>query len=244
MDIAKIRKKLKDTEAGNPKCGPEERAAENPEHTASGGEGGEEVSASEIMTGQEPAERDPDLYETEKVQHPLAHIESEKKTKKAKKGIRQTEEPTDAGISAEVVEILTFSLFKEDFAFRISHLNEILRSQWITRVPNVPSYILGVTSLRGKIIPVMDLKQKLCLPERESVADRKGRILILNGPKGPIGVGVDRVLGVVRIAKSAILPPPSHLSDTELKFIEGIAVVEKRFVSIINMEETAFLHLK
>ena len=72
----------------------------------------------------------------------------------------------------------------------------------------------------------------------------KGKMLIVKGPKGPIGVTVDRVIGVVRIGESQILPPPSHLSEAELKFIEGVAVVEKRFVSIINMEEAVALHIK
>jgi purine-binding chemotaxis protein CheW len=242
MDIAKIRKKLKDTEAGGPQPSPEERPAEKPEFAASGEF--EKNAAPECSTAQDGAEQDSGIPEGGEVRQPGVPVTSATKPKKAGKGARQIPEALEAGIAADVVEILTFRLLKEDFAFRISHLNEILRSQWVTRVPNVPSYILGVTSLRGKIIPVIDLKQKLHLSEGPTGRDRKGRILILNGPKGPVGAAVDRVLGVVRLAKSDILPPPSHLSEMELKFIEGIAVVDKRFVSIINMEETATLHFK
>jgi chemotaxis signal transduction protein len=89
---------------------------------------------------------------------------------------------------------------------------------------------------------VIDLKLKFSLASEPSGgAQKKGRILIVKGPKGPIGAEVDKVIGVIRLNKSEILPPPSHLSDAELKFIDGVAIVDKRFVSIINMEETVSL---
>ena len=132
---------------------------------------------------------------------------------------------------------------QQEFAFRVSQLDEILRYQWTTKIPQIPRYVIGVTSLRGKVIPIIDLKLKLSLTEH-TPDNTKGKMLIVKGPKGPIGVTVDRVIGVVRIGESEILPPPSHLSEAELKFIEGVAVVEKRFVSIINMEEAVALHIK
>lgn len=155
-----------------------------------------------------------------------------------------SENRIDAEKSEEVIEILTFSLLKEEFAFEISHLQEILRSQRITKVPKVPDCVLGITSLRGKVIPVIDIKRRLALTDRPSEYDGKGKILIIKGQRGPIGITVDRVIGVMRTVKAEILPPPSHLSETELKFIDGIAVVKKRFVSLINMEEAITLNIK
>ncbi len=166
----------------------------------------------------------------------------ESKEKKEKAKTRVTGTKIDSEKAEEVVEILTFKLMKEDFALRISHLEEILRYQRITKVPKVPKWVLGLTSLRGKVIPVVDLKLKLSLTGESSNNDQKGKLLIIKGPKGPIGAAVDKVIGVVRITKSEILPPPSHLSETELRFIDGVAIVDKRFVSIINMEETVSLH--
>ena len=91
---------------------------------------------------------------------------------------------------------------------------------------------------------MIDLKLKLSLTGTASDDTGKEKILIVRGPKGPIGVAVDKVIGVVRIPRSDILPPPSHLSEGEVKFIDGIAVVDKRFVSIINMPATMTLDLK
>jgi len=150
---------------------------------------------------------------------------------KLKKADTEIEEETD------IVEILTFSLLKEEFAFRVSQLEEILRPQKTTMVPKMPDYVLGITSLRGKIIPVVDLKTKLSLTDKPSDINPRGKILIIKGPKGPIGAAIDKVIGVVRIAKSEIIPPPSHLTEAEHKFIEGVTVVDKRFISIIQMEE-------
>src|SRR4030065_28064 len=126
---------------------------------------------------------------------------------------------------------------KENAERRTLNSEEIRRYQRITMVPKMPNYVLGITSLRGKVIPVIDLKTKLSLTDKPSDIDHKGKILIIKGPKGPIGAAIDKVLGVVRITKTDILPPPSHLTETELKFVEGVAVVDKRFISIMRMEE-------
>ena len=103
----------------------------------------------------------------------------------------------------EVIEILTFSLLKEEFAFKISQLAEIVRPQKITIVPQLPKYVLGVTSLRGKVIPVLDLKLKLSLTDKPSEHNAKEKILIIKGLKGPIGATIDKVIGVVRVGSCA-----------------------------------------
>ncbi|MEW6675496.1 MAG: chemotaxis protein CheW [Nitrospirota bacterium] len=201
MDIARIRKKLKET-----------KTAES------------QQSAVKSQT-----------TETSVSSKQLAVSKSElNELKKADTEIRE---------ETEVIEILTFSLRREEFAFRVCQLEEILRHQVITMVPRMPSYVSGITSLRGKIIPVIDLRTKLFLTDRPSDIDQRGKILIIKGPKGPIGAAIDKVMGVVRIAKSKIIPPPSHLTEAELKFIEGIAIVDKRFISIIQMEEAIKIEL-
>lgn len=143
----------------------------------------------------------------------------------------------------EAIELLSFGLLREEFAFKVSQIEEILRHQRITKVPKMPTYMLGITSLRGKVIPVIDLKLRLSFKERPLDLNHKGKILILKGPQGPIGAAIDRVIGVVRLSRSEIIPPPSHLTETELKFIEGIAIVDKRFISIIRMEEAMTIQL-
>lgn len=211
MDIAKIRKKLKRTEPAdthNSEVSPATHPSPSRVEPDTGGKG--EGESSEV---QAPG------YELKAKDNKIEKIDTEIKEEN------------------DVIEILTFSLLKEEFAFMVSQLEEILRPQQITMVPKMPNYVMGITSLRGKIIPVIDLKTKLSFTDKPSDIRNMGKILIIKGPNGPIGAVVDKVMGVVRIAKSEIIPPPSHLTETELKFIEGVTVVDKRFISIIQMEE-------
>ncbi len=150
--------------------------------------------------------------------------------------------PEDA---VEMVELLTFSLSNEEYAFRVPAVEEVIRPQLIASVPTMPGYVLGITSLRGKIIPVIDLKTRLNLqgnslsadsPEADNKIKREKKILIIDGPKGLIGATIDRVIGVVRLPLTEILQPPGHLDESGLKFIEGIVVLKKRFISIIHSD--------
>jgi purine-binding chemotaxis protein CheW len=233
MDIAKIRKKLREseTEKQPPKTNgqlisPEDR-----------------IPSDDKIPEPVPAEKIPALREKETFSQEMNLLQQEEQKKPEKIQIPPEQTAEQKGEDAEeVIEILTFTLMQQEFAFRVSQLDEILRYQWTTKIPHTPPYVIGVTSLRGKVIPIIDLKLKLSLIEHLQ-ENNKGKMLIVKGPKGPIGVTVDRVIGVVRIGASEILPPPSHLSEAELKFIEGVAVVEKRFVSIINMEEAVALHI-
>ncbi len=241
MDIAKIRKKLKELKAAGPRAEVSGRTAK-PTEDMRRDETLPEYSVNKNKTRTEGLSEETEAAAKTDIDIQEAGLAVREKINSKEEGAEA--QVTDRRIESgqeEVVEILTFRLMKEEFAFRISHLEEILRHQRITKVPKVPKYILGITSLRGKVIPVMDLKLKLSLAGETAGSEPTGKILIIKGPKGPIGAVVDKVIDVVRIAKSEILPPPSHLSERELKFIDGVAIVDKRFVSIINMKETVSL---
>ena len=250
MDIAKIRKKLRGLEASErqakvkePAASPAEAREAEPDekpHTFSVNYTQHVVAEDNPPEVSQGIEAGSDIHRKQAADEgPFEESKNEKETPKDRGAYKST--GTD---QEEVEEILTFGLMKEEFAFRISQLEEILRHQRITRVPRVPKYVIGITSLRGKIIPVIDLKLRLSLTAKPSDIDQKGKILIIKGPKGPIGAAVDKVIAVVRTEKSEILPPPSHLSEAELKLIEGVVIVDKRFVSIINIEETVSLCTK
>jgi purine-binding chemotaxis protein CheW len=239
MDIAKIRKKIR---GGGDRENRDSRSSKKPEDRSTPSD--ETISGQPVSNeAREKLAKAADK-KTESEREPEPVIQEDRKAKTERPEPPGPRGKPDTDKAEEVVEILTFRLLKEEFAFSISHLEEILRYQRITAVPNVPKFILGITSLRGKVIPVIDLKLKLSLTGATSDNNVKGKILIVRGPKGPIGVAVDKVIGVVRIPRSEILPPPSHLSEGEVKFIDGIAVVDKRFVSIINMPATMTLNLK
>jgi purine-binding chemotaxis protein CheW len=243
MDIAKIRKKAKEREKDGkepetPVLAPEETGEEK---NAAEGQAPSEEAVPLPAAGEEEGEIAPG------VAAPLAAAPAVIETPREEPAAAAAGEPSpEEGDEAEnVVELLTFSLSKEEFAFRVPEVEEIIRHQPITRVPTMPDYLLGITSLRGKIIPVIDLKTRIVFRggrHGEEQASRekatgKEKILILLGPNGPIGVTIDRVMGVVRLPGNKVLAPPAHLKEEERKFVDGVVILHKRFVSIVRCEE-------
>ncbi|TAL24810.1 MAG: hypothetical protein EPN94_06560, partial [Nitrospirae bacterium] len=165
MDIAKIRKKIKEEKEGR-----EEQEKARGEATRNSGEAPEAAPA----PGEAEIGRSEELVAKES---PATHEQRDEKEEApshetisppaAKGGIPETAPAAKAAetedISEEIVELLTFHLSTEEFAFRVYDIEEILRFQRIMPVPKVPDYILGITSLRGKIIPVIDLKKRLSI---------------------------------------------------------------------------------
>ncbi|MDA8078650.1 MAG: chemotaxis protein CheW [Nitrospiraceae bacterium] len=156
-------------------------------------------------------------------------------------------EARETGEEPGIVELLTFALGREEFAFRVPEVEEIIRYQTITKVPTMPDYVCGITSLRGKIIPVIDLKKRLVLSAGDETGEETGaadeeyrmrntKILILAGPRGLIGATIDRVIGVVRFPEGSVIDPPAHLTEEELMYVEGVVSLEGRFISIIRSE--------
>ncbi|MEW6068842.1 MAG: chemotaxis protein CheW [Nitrospirota bacterium] len=244
MDIAKIRKKLKETKESQQSEVNDQKVEDSkkvkPEEKTPEPEKAEDKTEGKEVPHTEAEEKKPELTETSAGFTQEAEITEEKEIReepvKAKAEIEE-EMPDD------IVELVLFSLLKEDFAFEISQVAEILRYQRITMVPKTPNYVVGLTSLRGKVIPVIDLKVRLSLTDKLPNIDQKCKILIIKGTKGPIGIIVDKVVGVARIAKTEVKPPPAHLTEAELKFIGGVAVIGNRFTSIINMEEAVAISL-
>ncbi len=233
MDIAKIRKKArekeesgKNVEGGTPK---EVRPETGGKHVA------HEGPLPEVHGG-------PD----DEASLPPGSGEKRDEVPLPSRGGEGTGGPSEKKEAPEVeeaaLELLTFSLSGEEFAFRVSEVEEIIRFQRITGVPTMPDYVRGITSLRGKVIPVINLRTRLALkgpvePQQERGEREDRRILILSGPKGMIGATIDRVLGVVRFPAATILDPPAHLTENELKYIEGVVILEKRFISIIRSDD-------
>ena len=155
---------------------------------------------------------------------------------------RKTAKPEEA--VSGIIELLTFQLAAEEFAFRISEVEEILTPQQITMVPKAPDYILGITSVRGKVMPVLDLKKRLSIKDNGGSGKVRKKILTLKGPKGRIGIMIDRINGVIRIDESGIAEPPAHLSESDLMFVGGVVLYNGRFISVIRLEEAANINLK
>ncbi len=115
---------------------------------------------------------------------------------------------------------LTFEVEKEEYAINISNVTEIVGIQKISEVPDVPSFIKGVINLRGKVIPLMDVRLRFGLPWRE-YGDRT-TIIVLELDSVFTGLVVDRVKDVLDIPTANIDPPPRWHSNGESGIIKGL----------------------
>ena len=150
------------------------------------------------------------------------------------------------GVSGEILQLVTFTLGNEEYAVDILRVQEINRMKEITRVPNSPAYVEGVINLRGKVIPVVSLRKKFGLADREN--DEQSRIMIMDIQGITMGLVVDAVSEVLRIPASTVEPTPPMASNISTEFIKGIAKMEDRLIILLDMdrligkpEETAMI---
>lgn len=141
----------------------------------------------------------------------------------------EMEEDTQKG------KFLTFSLGKEVYAIEIKFVTEIIGIQPITEVPELPEYVKGIINLRGKIIPVIDIRLRF---KKKSV-DYNDRtcIIVVEVKKVSVGLIVDNVSEVSSIADEDIVPPPDMNKGTENKYIKAIGKVGNEVKLILECEE-------
>ena len=142
--------------------------------------------------------------------------------------------PAEQSASDSVVQVVSFSLGEEVFGLDILRVQEIIRPMEITRVPNAPTSVEGVINLRGRVIPVVDLRKRLGLPVPEHEHDPRERIIVLKREPKPVGLVVDAVSEVLRFPREALEEAPEMVSRVEGRFLSGVAKVRDRLVLILD----------
>lgn len=141
----------------------------------------------------------------------------------------------NSAVGEEVLQFVTFTLNNEQYAVDILNVQEINRITEITKVPNAPKYVEGVINLRGKVIPVINLRIKFCLDEKTT--DDTSRIIIMEINGITNGLIVDSVSEVLRVPSSIIEPAPPMSSDLSSKFIKGIAKMQDKLIILIDIDK-------
>ncbi len=119
---------------------------------------------------------------------------------------------------------LTFNLGEEVFGLEIRYVTEIIGLQPITKMPEVAPYIKGIINLRGKIIPVIDMRLKF---GKEAVAyDDRTCIIVIDTQEVVVGLIVDKVSEVMTIEDENVVPPPDHKTGIRNHYIQGIGKVD------------------
>jgi len=134
-------------------------------------------------------------------------------------------------------QFVVFKLGDQEFGVDIHNVSIVEKYMNITRVPSTPIYIKGVINLRGEIIPIMSLRAKFGLPEKE--ADDDTRIIIFKFNDVVMGVIVDVVSEVAYFDDENIESVTSITNDRSLDYITGIAKHEGRLITLLNIEKFA-----
>ncbi len=142
----------------------------------------------------------------------------------------------------EFQELLCFRVAGEKYAVDIMEIKEIIKPREVTEVPRVPSYVSGVLSLRGIIIPVIDMHSRL----GHDVAEGSGRERIIVVKKGEefFGIMVDEVIQVVRIAPEGIEPPPAVLDEIDRDFVSGIGRFDGEMLILLSLGKVLEINLQ
>lgn len=135
----------------------------------------------------------------------------------------------------EEQQLVVFKLADEEYAVSILQVQEIKRMTEITRVPHTPEYLKGVLNLRGSVLPVIDLKKRLGLPQKEYTEDT--RIIIVKTNDIAVGLIVDAVSEVTAVRSEQIEPPQAVSGNIGENYISGVAKLENRLLILLKLDE-------
>jgi len=135
-----------------------------------------------------------------------------------------------------LLQLVTFNIGEEEFGIDILKVQEIIRTMAITKVPNSPPHVEGVIDLRGKVIPVIDLRSRFDLEYRPH--DNQTRIIVLEIHRMIVGFVVDGVSEVLRIQSNTVEPPPPVVAGVESEYIKGVGkLLDDRLLILLDLDK-------
>lgn len=140
----------------------------------------------------------------------------------------------------EIIQLVTFSMAGETYALEIHQVEAIINMYPITRVPKAPPHIDGVINLRGEIVPVINTRRRLKLPELESLKDNQIIILSFEEEKVKAGFMVDCVAEVIRLPETSIEAPTRVTESVDIDYLKGVGKEENRIIILLNAHRIVF----
>lgn len=135
--------------------------------------------------------------------------------------------------------LVTFRLGREEYGVDIGSVQEIIRAADITQVPGAPVHVRGVINLRGKIIPVVDLRTRFGMEQVEDSEEQ--RIIVFDMRNKRLGMLVDGVSQVLKIAGSVIEEMPEEAVSVAQNYIKGVGKLDGRLIIILDLNRSLFL---
>jgi len=132
-----------------------------------------------------------------------------------------------------LLQLVGLHVGSEEFGLDILRVQEIIRVQQLTRVPNSPDFVEGVINLRGKVIPVIALRK--CFGLEQGVNDKQTRIVVVEVKGAILGFMVDSVSEVLRIPSDTVEPPP-RLGKVEREYVSGVGKLDDRLLILLDVD--------
>jgi purine-binding chemotaxis protein CheW len=147
---------------------------------------------------------------------------------------RDSREGRAAERNEQRLQMINFTLGGDEYAVEIQKVREVINFRELTPLPKAPSFVKGIINLRGEVIPVIDLREKLGLAH-EAYSALTNVIIVEIGRKA-VGVVVDDVRHVIRLAPGEVAPSPPFIGGLSGKYVSGVAKIAERLVVVLDME--------
>ncbi len=134
-----------------------------------------------------------------------------------------------------LIQLVTFRIAHEEFGVDILKVQEIIRMMPITKVPNAPGFVEGVINLRGKVIPVIDMRRRFGM--EPSVHDSSTRIEVMDLQGQIVGFVVDEVCEVLRIKESTVEPPPPVVAGIGSEYMRGVGKLNDKLLILLDLDK-------
>lgn len=143
--------------------------------------------------------------------------------------------PDQAPRSAGELHLITFALGREEYGIPVGQVREVIRVGEITRVPQAPAHVRGVTNLRGRILPVVELRTRMGL--EPATLGGRSRIVVVEVHERVLGVLVDAVVQVAKLPLETVAAAPEEVLSPQTDYIGGVARWGSRLVILLNLEK-------
>jgi len=139
----------------------------------------------------------------------------------------------------DLLQLVSFVVGAEEYAIPILAVQEINRMMDITRVPQSPAFVEGVINLRGKVIPVVDLRKRFGMAVNENTGDERIIVVEVQGENEArvIGFTVDKVNRVLRIGSDIVEPAPNMASGADSEYVQGVGKLDEGLLILLSLDK-------
>ncbi|MBR3731447.1 MAG: purine-binding chemotaxis protein CheW [Spirochaetales bacterium] len=142
-------------------------------------------------------------------------------------------------MESQTISLVTFKISNETYAIDIMEVNEIVKLTEITPIPNAPDFVDGIITLRGQIIPIVDLNKRFSFAPRVYTEEDElfRAIVIIRVQDMTIGILIDQVNRVIPVNRDQIQPPPQMISGIGAEFISGVVKQNDNLFVILDIQK-------